>query len=153
MTARTQLTYEAASSFSIPWAGLAGLFSPQVFGRGPADFWGPWDRVEVGYVGVLPLVFAGLAPFKSRRGAPLFLGLLGGLSLLTALGSNAPVHRLLYTVVPGFAGMRVPARFILLTDFSLAALGGWPSNLAAVSRERLGLWCAALGAVDWPSWT
>src|SRR5574341_459602 len=144
-TARVKLDYAAASSFSIPWAGLAGLFSPLIFGRGPADFWGPWDRVELGYLGVLPLFFAGLAPFKDRRGVPMFMGLLGLFALLVALGANTPLHRLLYLFVPGFAGMRVPARFILLTDFALAALAGLGlHHLNAISRKRLWIWGAAL---------
>ncbi len=144
-TARVKLDYAAASSFSIPWTGLAGLFSPLIFGRGPADFWGPWDRVELGYLGVLPLFFAGLAPFKDRRGVPMFMGLLGLFALLVALGANTPLHRLLYLVVPGFAGMRVPARFILLTDFALAALAGLGlHHLSVVSRKRLWIWSAAL---------
>ena len=144
-TARVKLDYAAASAYSIPWTGLAGLFSPLIFGRGPADFWGPWDRVELGYLGVLPLFFAGLTPFKDRRGVPLFMGLLGIFALLVALGANTPLHRLLYLVVPGFAGMRVPARFILLTDFALAALAGLGlHHLTAVSRKRLWVWSAAL---------
>jgi hypothetical protein len=124
-TARAKLEYAAAARYSLPWRGLAGLFSPLIFGRGPAFFWGPWDRVELGYLGVLPLFFAGCAPFRQRRGVTLFLLGLGVFGLLAALGANTPFHRLLYDFVPGFANLRVPARFILLTDFSLAALAGF----------------------------
>lgn len=123
-TGRSRLDYAGASEYSLPWAGLAGLFSPLVFGRGAADFWGPWARVELGYVGVLPWLLAGLAPFKTRRGLALFFVALALFGLLVALGENTPFHRWLYNFVPGFAQLRVPARFILLTDFSLAALGG-----------------------------
>ncbi len=123
-TGRARLDYATASQYSLPWAGLAGLFSPLVFGRGAAHFWGPWDRVELGYLGVLPILFAGLAPFKERRGLTAFLVLLGIFGLFVALGANTPVHRLLYLAVPGFAQLRVPARFILLTDFAIAVLAG-----------------------------
>jgi len=144
-TARLRLTYAEASSYSIPWAGLAGLFSPLIFGRGPGNFWGPWDRVELGYLGVLPLFFAGLAPFKERRGVTVFLALLAVFGLLVALGANAPLHRLLYLATPGVAQMRVPSRYILLTDFALAALAGFGlHHFASVSRKRLWRWGAAL---------
>ncbi|MGH2521955.1 MAG: hypothetical protein ACRDH2_05570, partial [Anaerolineales bacterium] len=123
-TARVRLDYAAASDYSLPWVGLAGLFSPLIFGRGAAHFWGPWQRVELGYLGVLPLLFSGFAPLNARRGLTIFLMLLGVFGLLVALGANAPLHRLLYWVVPGFAQLRVPARFILLTDFALAVLAG-----------------------------
>ena len=147
-TDRTRLEYPAASAYSIPWAGLAGLFSPLVFGRGPVDFWGPWDRVELGYLGLLPLFFAGLAPFRGRRGIPACMGLLAVFGLLVALGANFPLHRLLYLTVPGFAQMRVPSRYILLTDFSLAVLGGFGVHyLADVSRRRLGLWSVILSVI------
>ncbi len=145
MTSRARLDYSAATAYSIPWAGLGGLFSPLVYGRGPAYFWGPWNRVELGYLGVLPLFFTGLAPFKKWRSMPTFMAALGILGLLIALGDNAPLHRLLYLTVPGFAGMRVPARFILLTDFSLAVLAGFGlCNLFTVSRKRLFLWGGVL---------
>ena len=148
-TARARLDYAAAAEYSLPWAGLAGLFSPLIFGRGAVGFWAPWARVETGYAGVLTLLLAALAPFRARRGLPLFLAGLAAFGLLAALGQNAPLHRLLYDVVPGFAQLRVPARFVLLTDFSLAALAGLGlSRLAEVPRRRLigaGLVVMALG--------
>ena len=144
-TARTRLDYAAASEYSLPWAGLAGLLSPLVFGRGASQFWGPWDRVELGYAGALTLLFAGLAAFTDRRGLPLFMGGLGVFGVLVALGENTPVHRLLYLTAPGFAQLRVPARFILLTDFSLAVLAGLGlQRLAQVPRRQLWIWGAAV---------
>jgi hypothetical protein len=147
MTARTRLTFAAASMFAIPWPGLAGLFSPLVFGRGPAYFWGPWDRVEVGYLGVLPLLLAGLGAFRNRRGAPLFMAGLAVFALTAALGANTPLYRWLYEVLPGFSGLRGPSRFMLLGDFSLAALAGFGlHNLARVSRQRVLVWGLAVTA-------
>jgi hypothetical protein len=66
-TARARLSYADAALYSVPWAGLAGLFSPLLFGRGAAEFWGPWPRVELGYLGVLPLVFVLLAFINTRK--------------------------------------------------------------------------------------
>jgi hypothetical protein len=140
-TARASLDYAAASQYSLPWAGLAGMFSPLLFGRGPAHFWGPWDRVELGYLGVLPLLFAGAAPYRERRGLTLFLALLAVFGWFVALGENAPLHRLLFQIVPGFGQLRVPARFILLTSFALAALAGLGlERLAGVTRRRMWVW-------------
>lgn len=144
-TGRARLDYAAASEYSLPWAGLAGLFSPLVFGRSAADFWGPWPRVELGYVGVLPWFFAGLAPFKTRRGLMIFFVVLALLGLLVALGAHTPFHRWLYDFVPGFAQLRVPARFILLTDFALAVLGGLGLQSALVNNSvRVGRWLMIL---------
>jgi hypothetical protein len=169
-TARARLTYAEAALYSVPWPGLAGLVSPLLFGRGAADYWGPWPRVELGYLGVLPLVFAGIALIARRstttphnnsihpltqspghltnKGLWAALALLG---LLIALGENAPVHRLLYEFVPGFAQLRVPARFLLLTDLGLAVLAGIGfqrvftiENAERTERRR---WFGGLGLV------
>ena len=123
-SARAKLSYDAAARYSLPWTGLAGLVSPLLYGRGAGAFWGPWDRVETGFAGTLPLLLLGLAPYRRNRDA-LFLAVLGLTGLLIALGPNTPVHRWLYEWAPGFSQLRVPARFILLTDLSIALLGAW----------------------------
>lgn len=170
-TARARLAYPEAALYSLPWAGLAGFVSPLLFGRGAADYWGPWPRVELGYLGVLPLVFAGIALIErpgtttSRSGStqPIahsaghrlstkgFWAALAFLSLLIALGENMPLHRLLYEFVPGFAQLRAPARFVLLTDLGLAVLAGFgfqrvftPEN---AERKERGRWVAGFGVV------
>jgi hypothetical protein len=137
-TGRARLDYASASEYSLPWAGLAGLFSPLVFGRNAVTSWAPWLRVALGYAGALTLLLAALAPFRQRRRETLFLLGLGLFGLLVALGQNAPLHRFLYDFVPGFAQLRVPARFILLTDFSLAALAGLgAARLGQLPTRRL----------------
>jgi hypothetical protein len=150
-TGRARLDYAAAAEYSLPWSGLAGLFSPLVFGRGAAAFWGPWARVELGYAGALTLFLAALAPWKRAGGLTLFLAGLALFGLLVALGQNTPLHYLLYRLVPGFAQLRVPARFILLTDFGLAALAGFGlARLGDMPRPRVvitGLAVLALGVL------
>jgi hypothetical protein len=59
-TGRGQLAYEEATRYSLPPKALLGLLAPGFYGRGQVAFWGDWDRVEVGYVGVSTLVFAAL---------------------------------------------------------------------------------------------
>lgn len=153
-TARAGLSYGDAAKWSLPPLGLAGMLSPLVFGRGAHDFWPAWDRVELGYLGLVPLL---LVPFaRGKQTWPYWL--LAGIGLVIALGGYTPVHYLLFRFVPGFASLRVPARFILLTDFSLVVLAGLGfSNLLAnpgllkiwAGKVQAGLWLAGLfiGAV------
>jgi hypothetical protein len=138
-TGRAQLDYASAAEYSLPWAGLAGLLSPLFYGRGAAAFWAPWDRVELGYSGAATLLLAGLAPLRERRGVPLFLALLGAFGLLVALGENTPLHRLLYTLVPGFGQLRVPV---------MAWTGGFsrPPACDAACWPGAVRWCCC-----WPS--
>jgi len=126
-TPRAAYDYQHASQYSLPPAGLIGLFVPSFFGRDPATHWGPWDRVEVGYVGILPLVLAALALAAGiRRERTLgMLALLAAFSLLAALGAYSVVHSYLYQLLPGFAGMRAPARFVFILDFALAGLAAY----------------------------
>jgi hypothetical protein len=122
LSLRTDLGYEQASQYSLPPVGLIGLLVPAVFGRGPGGYWGPWLRVEVGYVGILPLLLAGLAVLFRRDGLTRFLALLAVLATLLAFGGASILHGWLYRFVPGFDLVRAPARFIYLLDFALAAL-------------------------------
>lgn len=130
LSVRAQIPYQEAAKYSLSPAQLIGLFNPGFFGRGPRLSWGLWDRVEVGYIGVLPLVLASLALLLRRDGLTRFLLILALIALLLALGDNAILHGWLYGA--GFKQLRAPARFILLLDFALAFLAAL--GLDAISR-------------------
>jgi hypothetical protein len=147
-TGRGHLPYEEATRYSLPPRALVGLAAPGFYGRGPAGFWGAWDRVEVGYAGVGTLVLAalGLAAYVSRRIHPdssppasnrerrtsdrhsgprfptAFFALLVVVAFSLALGRHAPFYRVLYRWVPAFDQIRAPARLIVLGDLGLAGL-------------------------------
>jgi hypothetical protein len=130
-TRRAWLSGEAAAAYSLPPTLLAGNFAPALFGRGVQQYWGPWDRVETGYVGVVAIVLALLAVLLRWRGSRslrdlpvLFAVALGALALVLALGRATPAYQLAREAVPGFAGFRAPARFVLLVDFAVAFLAG-----------------------------
>lgn len=162
LTVRADFPYERAADFSLPPAQLIGLFIPGFFGRGPTNAWGPWPRVEVGYLGVFPLLLALLAPLLAHRQVSkiantqslipqslhLFILLsLAGLAL--ALGGYAIVHGWLYQFVPGFGSLRAPARFVVLLDFGLASLAALAFDrlcrpLAPESEQRLQRLCRLL---------
>lgn len=136
-TPRAELPYQEAIRYSLHPVQLAGLLAPDYFGRDPALHWGPWERVETGYIGILTLLLALFgAVFYSGQLKKYFIGL-GLVALLLAMGGYAPLHGWLYTLVPGFNQLRAPARFIVLLDFSLAILAafGLQQLLAAVSQQ------------------
>jgi hypothetical protein len=76
------------------------------------------------YLGLVPLSLLPLGLVGSlRRKEGIFLGLLGGLSLLVAFGTYTAAFSLAYRFLPGLAYFRVPARFLFLFCFAAAALG------------------------------
>ncbi len=149
-TVRAEMSYQEASLYSLPPVGLIGLFVPGFFGRGPAGFWGPWDRVEVGYIGVLPLVLAALAVLFRRDRLTRFLLGLAVISLLLAFGGYAILHGWLY-LLPGFDKVRAPARFVYLLDFSLAALAalGLDALLRPLSHGMRAVFRRLLKVAPW----
>jgi hypothetical protein len=146
---RARLSLEAASEFSLAPSQLIGLIVPTFFGRGPAGYWGQWHRVEIGYAGVLPLVFALMAVVVCRERVARQLLLLGLVGLAMALGGHTVLHGLLWQFVPGFEGLRAPARAVLIFDFALAGLAAlgadtlvrpmWRDLTHRVSAFRRGL--------------
>lgn len=150
-TVRAEFSYEQAAQFSLPPAQLIGLVVPGFFGRGPQAAWGPWQRVEVGYIGILPLILALLALFLRRDAPPRFMGLFAVIGLTFALGGFAILHGWLYQFVPGFGQLRAPARFIVLFDFALAALAafGFDYLLHALPRASEIVFKRIVRAAPW----
>jgi len=149
-TVRARMSYQEASRYSLPPAGLVGLLIPGFFGRGPGGFWGPWDRVEAGYIGVLPLILAGFAVLLKRDGFARFLAGLAAFSLLLAMGQHTILHGWLY-LLPGFDKVRAPARFIYIMDFALAILAalGLDSLLRPLNCRGRVLFSRLLRTLSW----
>ena len=131
LSPRAALPYREAARYSLVPALLGELLVPALFSsREPALYWGVWDRVAAGYVGLLPLILAGLALLLRRGRRVALLAVLGVAAFLLALGSESVFHGWAYLLLPGFRQIRAPARFVLLLDFALA-------GLAALGLDRL----------------
>ena len=112
-----------------PWR-ILGLLVPNLFGS-PAtgDYWGYanyWE--DAVYIGVLPIVLAGLGIIRGlRRGdgygrLARLLAITGAVALLLALGKNTPIFPFLFDHIPTFNLFQAPTRWTLLLVFSLALL-------------------------------
>jgi hypothetical protein len=131
LSPRAVLPYKDAARYSLIPGLLGEMLVPALFGsREPGLYWGVWDRVAVGYLGIFPLILAGLAVLLRRgRRVRLFV-VLAGVAFLLALGGQSVVHGWTYRLLPGFGQLRAPARFVVVLDFALAAL-------AALGLDRL----------------
>lgn len=121
---RVDWNYTQTAGYSLSPAQWIGWLIPGFFGRGPQFHWGAWPRVEVGYLGILPLILAGVALALRRERRTWAWAGLAGISFVLTLGIYAIPHGWL-TLLPGFGQLRAPARFVLLTDFALAALAAF----------------------------
>lgn len=142
LSVRSAFTYADAAQYSLPPLELVGILVPGFFGRGPQAAWGPWARVEVGYLGVFPLFLAAFALLLRRTRKTIFFTLLALVGLLLALGGYAILHGWVFQFVPGFGQLRAPARFVFLFDFGLAALAaiGFDALLSAqddATRQKI----------------
>ncbi|HZQ05333.1 MAG TPA: YfhO family protein, partial [Anaerolineae bacterium] len=138
LSIRSAFTYQDAAQFSLPPLELFGMLVPGFFGRGPENAWGPWTRVEVGYIGIFPLILAIVALVLRRNAKMMFFALIALVGLLLALGGYSILHGWLFQFVPGFGQLRAPARFVFLFDFGLAALAaiGFDALVSPMSQDR-----------------
>ncbi|MDE3089134.1 MAG: YfhO family protein [Chloroflexota bacterium] len=105
------------TSFSLQPAALTQFIAPFLVLGEPTGF----NLEYWGYLGVLPLVLAGLAPFLRRDFRTVFFALFGLGALSLALGNANPMYGLL-DYVPIFNRFRVPARFLFLFAFAATFL-------------------------------
>ncbi len=110
------MSFREAVAFSLPPEKLLVSLLP-TYGLGEAVF-----SEYVAFVGMAALVLAWHGLKSARRHVPLLVLLTAGLAL--ALGFYDPLYFVFYKLVPGFGLFRVPARWLFLFVFALAALAG-----------------------------
>jgi len=110
------LTFEFFTSFSMPPSDLLRLVRPFTGNPYPAV-----SQETVGYVGLLPLLLASLAPLVRRGRLTAFWLIAAVLGLSLVLGHFNPAYRLLWHV-PLVNKFRVPARYLLWVDLSISVL-------------------------------
>ena len=145
------MAYQDATSFSL-WPGqLLGVVAPNFYGSQAAgDWWGPgayWEGVI--YVGVLPLLLAGLGVRYAQSSLSMFFAILAAIALFLAMGHYNPLFEPLFQRIPGLSLFQAPARFGLWYTFGVAVLAGlgWESLHADASRGKgLGVLALVLGA-------
>lgn len=149
----TDLNRELALTYSFwPWR-ILGLLIPDVFGN-PAhgDYWGYANYWEDAiYIGTLPFVLAVLAVIRGIRKSRWtsfigFLILLGGVSLILALGKNTFIFNFLFDHVPTFDLFQAPSRWMVIFVFCLSLLAAIGAELWE-SEKLVRLFWVRLGTV------
>ena len=107
-----------SGSFSLP----AGALGPALL---PSFIYVPSSQEFLAFVGFTATWLAAVGIFApDRRRFVFFFAALAAVSLILAVGPATPVFRVAHAVIPGFDLFRVPARWLLGLNISLAFLAG-----------------------------
>ncbi len=104
MAAQNPFTWKATLSFLIPWATTGG---PEITGTN--------ITMANAHMGILMLVLVPLAFLRKRTATENVLLVFGAVCLLASFGNALPVHRLLYSALPGLDVFRFPSYYTYFT--------------------------------------
>jgi hypothetical protein len=163
VSTRAHLNFATYARASLPLRQLPELIFPYAYGGAfsptiSTPYFGHRNQTELtGYMGLLPLVLAGIGATKgTNRRLRRFWSLTAVAGLLLALGSEVPLAALLFRV-PGYNLFRAPARHLLELSLAVSVLGGLGTaslaQMPVVERRRTLLRAAmalfAIVAIGW----
>ena len=121
--------FESAASYGVPWDHVPELFIAGFTGGGSLEtYWGSNPlKLHSEYLGlpVLALAILGLGGNPDRRRLIWWLGAIGILFLLIALGNATPFYKLWWNVMPYVRKTRAPGMVFFIVAFSTAALAAF----------------------------
>jgi hypothetical protein len=123
---RAERTYEMFSRLSLPPLQALGFFFPDLWGTdatyaGSANYWEL--SCFIGFSSIFAIIWA----FKKKNHIVSALMITGIISLLFSMGKYTPLGKLLYNM-PFMSYSRIPARFLTITVFALAACSAFGIN-------------------------
>ena len=117
-----------SAAYAIPWSHVPELVIPRFTGESfNGSYWGPNGlKLHSEYLGLLVVALAAVgAADKGRRRMILWLGAIGLVFLLIALGSATPFFRLWWELVPFSKSMRAPGMALFIVAFVTAVLAAF----------------------------
>ena len=117
--------FEYATAWSFSFGEMATFFIPSFYGFGGATYWGNMPFTDYpNYMGILVITLAIIGLLFSEKKIKYFFGLTALLALLISFGKNLFLYQIFYDYFPYFNKFRVPAMFLILTQFSVTVLAG-----------------------------
>lgn len=115
------LSYRTSGWF-IPWQNLIQFIAPDFFGNtSTLNYFGEWNYGEfVGYIGIIPLIFAFFAIIFKRTKETVFFAATFLLVILFAFPN--PIAKFPFVLNIPFISTAQPTRLIFLADFALSIL-------------------------------
>lgn len=134
----------------LPWQHLVQFVAPDFFGN-PAtlNYWGVWNYGEfIGYIGVIPLVFAFSSLFLP--GIPMFFSVMLVTALLFMLPN--PVSILPFILRVPLLSVLQPTRLMVIVDLCLAVLAAYGVDAIAKHAGRMRWALAVIGFTIFALW-
>lgn len=131
-SSRSGFSFNAAISIGYYLKYLLMFLFPYIHGDPSAGTWSLdpsqsfWENI--GYIGILPLCLSIFAVYFGIKNKHQYIRLLSIMLLfvfLLTLGNNTFIYHFFWDFFPGFRILRVPGRFLLFVDFTLAVLAGY----------------------------
>ena len=121
----------------IPWQNLVQFLAPDFFGNPTTlNYWGVFNYAEfIGYIGVIPLIFALYAILWRRDRKTLFFAIFSLVALSFALPT--PWAKLPYKLRFPLVSTSQPTRLLFIVDFCLAILAAL--GIDALLRKKASL--------------
>ncbi len=138
-------SFEFATAFSLPPEQLMALVVPDYFGDPVLGYWGaPYFEELTFYAGILTLLGFILIFGRPSKRYWFYLAV-AALGIILALGSNTPIYKIIYELVPPLRLLRGPGRAGILFVFAGAAVLGELFTTRNLSRrngegKRAGFW-------------
>ncbi len=109
----------------IPWAHLVQFVTPDFFGNPTTlNYWGQWNYGEfVGYIGMLPLVFAFIA--IGSRSLKKYRFWIGAVAIALLFALPTPIAYLPFILKVPILSSLQPTRLLFVVDFALAVLAAY----------------------------
>ncbi len=129
--------FEGSTSWAIPWNHVPEFFLKNFVGS-RETYWGSnFGKLHSEYLGLPVIALAALGAFsKDRRRLVLWLGGIGLLFLLIALGAGTPFYRIFWAIMPMIKKTRAPGMAFFAVAFVVACFAGLGAD--RIERKDVG---------------
>ncbi|HUQ81092.1 MAG TPA: YfhO family protein, partial [Gemmatimonadaceae bacterium] len=128
-----------SAAYAIPWSHVPELVVPRFTGETfTRSYWGPNGlKLHSEYLGLVAVALAAVGAIdRERRRMIVWLGAIGALFLLIALGGSTPFFRLWWEVVPFSKSMRAPGMALFAVAFVSSVLAAFGVDRVAAGSAR-----------------
>ena len=118
--------FDYATAWSFSFSEMATFLIPSFHGFGGATYWGKMPFTDYpNYMGILVVIFSIIGMLFSKNKIKWFFIIMIFFSLLLSFGKNFFLYEIFYDFFPFFNKFRVPAMFLVLTQFSVVIMSAF----------------------------